>query len=615
MKKLYKALLGCTAVMLALAMPQGASAFGYDTFSYIPDGAQTCYTWGTGRTETYSVAIRIDDPSLVGRRLSVLEVQFLANGCEDCYVWISSQLRTRNDNGVKVNDPDYVSNYYGKPCCGTVSKILEDRFIIPEGGFYLGYTFTVAQIINWLDEEPVCVFQGRNDNGFFFQSTQSYPDWTSMSQRTGYVSAIRANIWEQEDGSVRVGLAPVASSYAKSGSKVQIQGTLLNPMRMDIKEVKYGYRVGDTPAEQHVPNGSGKLTLNSSDEEIPVTFTLDTPAGDWANTAMISLDWIDGGVSIAAEKVQKFPLYRCDELYPRNSIIEEYTGTWCGRCPRASAALEHLHADNEGLIALAYHNDDPMELSQSFPASVEQYPDTYVDRYYRTVSEYPALNDAYARHNGKETLAQITATAQWDEDQSAISCQANFLMGATLSGMDLRPVYILVADSLSGNSPEWFQRNYLSGQEDLLAEDSFTAPWVNGPELVTDAVYDNVVVYSPSYLGEKYDLPSSFSAGSTLTDDIEIDASKVVNSKGESLIQHRDRLRMVVLLVNAADSSVVNAVAVPVTGASGIQTIINENATQGQATYYDLNGRKCLPSQPGVYVKVLNGKTSKVVRR
>jgi thiol-disulfide isomerase/thioredoxin len=43
-------------------------------------------------------------------------------------------------------------------------------------------------------------------------------------------------------------------------------------------------------------------------------------------------------------------------------LIEDYTGTWCGWCPRMSKSIQDLHAGQDGdrIIAVAIHNNDAM---------------------------------------------------------------------------------------------------------------------------------------------------------------------------------------------------------------------------------------------------------------
>ncbi|NND62683.1 MAG: Omp28-related outer membrane protein, partial [Flavobacteriaceae bacterium] len=46
----------------------------------------------------------------------------------------------------------------------------------------------------------------------------------------------------------------------------------------------------------------------------------------------------------------------------RKIVIEDYTGAWCGYCPRISAAIEAVHDETDDIAVVAIHNDDDMAL-------------------------------------------------------------------------------------------------------------------------------------------------------------------------------------------------------------------------------------------------------------
>lgn len=70
--------------------------------------------------------------------------------------------------------------------------------------------------------------------------------------------------------------------------------------------------------------------------------------------------------------------------FVRNVVIEDYTGTWCGYCPRVSHAIELTRAETEQIAVIAIHNDaeyycDEVEdLESAF--GISGYPTAKVDR-------------------------------------------------------------------------------------------------------------------------------------------------------------------------------------------------------------------------------------------
>ena len=62
-------------------------------------------------------------------------------------------------------------------------------------------------------------------------------------------------------------------------------------------------------------------------------------------------------------------------------LVEEYTGLWCGFCPRGYMALEMMKELKGNLfIAAAYHNGDPMSWDGKTPNYVSGFPAAYINR-------------------------------------------------------------------------------------------------------------------------------------------------------------------------------------------------------------------------------------------
>ena len=57
--------------------------------------------------------------------------------------------------------------------------------------------------------------------------------------------------------------------------------------------------------------------------------------------------------------------------YTKNILIEQFTGTWCGYCPRAVAFIHNLMATDNDIGHIAYHLNDP--LSYAYNVTLFQY--------------------------------------------------------------------------------------------------------------------------------------------------------------------------------------------------------------------------------------------------
>ncbi|MFM7338830.1 MAG: hypothetical protein ACKO2H_01840, partial [Bacteroidota bacterium] len=75
---------------------------------------------------------------------------------------------------------------------------------------------------------------------------------------------------------------------------------------------------------------------------------------------------------------------------PRNFLIEDHTGAWCGWCVLGNQAMKDLHAEfGNRIIPIAVHNRDGMSLPiQTELAKVHNvtgYPSGVINRKERTV--------------------------------------------------------------------------------------------------------------------------------------------------------------------------------------------------------------------------------------
>lgn len=82
--------------------------------------------------------------------------------------------------------------------------------------------------------------------------------------------------------------------------------------------------------------------------------------------------------------------------FTKNTLIEDYTGTWCGYCPRVTYAIEQLIAQNVTAIPVAIHINDTFTCSEAntfdtqFSNFVTGYPTGVLDRKEKWTSPQPA---------------------------------------------------------------------------------------------------------------------------------------------------------------------------------------------------------------------------------
>ncbi|WP_160716916.1 Omp28-related outer membrane protein [Chitinophaga solisilvae] len=59
------------------------------------------------------------------------------------------------------------------------------------------------------------------------------------------------------------------------------------------------------------------------------------------------------------------------ETYTKKVLVEEFTGTWCGWCPRMPVLLEKLHKKYPNLIVTAFHGSDTFDIGKDIRSTIE----------------------------------------------------------------------------------------------------------------------------------------------------------------------------------------------------------------------------------------------------
>jgi len=213
-------------------------------------------------------------------------------------------------------------------------------------------------------------------------------------------------------------------------------------------------------------------------------------------------------------------------------LIEEYTGTWCGHCPKGIYAMEYTMKNHPDAIGYALHvGNDTMkcDYSASIPSFYPGgYPSGMVDR--MTYSEYgefrPTMsipNSTYMTGNPfidkvQKRLLQpspvaVNINSTYNSSTRSLTVTVESKFEAACSG-DLRINAILIEDSISGGS-NFDQANYMAG-------DITNHPyWGTFPGKIPGFIHRHVVRYNlagkDNPLGTIGIIPSSVLAGETFS--------------------------------------------------------------------------------------------------
>ena len=231
----------------------------------------------------------------------------------------------------------------------------------------------------------------------------------------------------------------------------------------------------------------------------------------------------------------------------RNAVMEEFTGTWCGWCPRGARAIELLTEKYpETFIPIAIHTDDDFSASE-FDSHFTTYgngaPSCTINRLtkgdpYSGSSEHGGGNlgitkdIAYVSELPCEATVQIKA-ATLDEDAREINFTTDVCFSIDSETAPYVLSFVLTEDGLKGVQRNYYPITYGDNPEAVPADlRDFVGMSSN---FVMDM--DHVARYTSGLDGQSGTIDAPIVKGETQTKDFTIDIpSSVVDSKNLTLI-------------------------------------------------------------------------------
>lgn len=241
---------------------------------------------------------------------------------------------------------------------------------------------------------------------------------------------------------------------------------------------------------------------------IPFSYSVPATAGRYPTTVKIT--GINYGGVVGTTLQMSGSTTTVERQAPRYTLVEEFTGTGCGNCPRGWLGMQRVKeqaSDKAGVIAIhQYNGNDPMYVANYWTPSFTGAPACWLDR-----TLYPdplegtneeGILTTLKRHNEQclPTVATtITASYSADGNSVEIASSTEFLTDGT--GYTI--AYALTADGLTGSETKWKQTNYYNDNSawmlDLLYPGLGMEIFGKGGKYGTDPVqlvYDDVLIGS-----------------------------------------------------------------------------------------------------------------------
>ncbi len=615
-----------TSCMLG-AMAIGAMAAENEvTFTYAGDSYGA---WGKGKSEIYDVAIRIDDPALVGKKIT--GIRALLNAYEDIEstsLWLSKELTLEKIDGVKVNVPDTytaevvpekISLSGDENTYGELSIKLDEPYTITEEGIYAGYSLTVPKVekgesLSESQSYPLLLSEGKNANGLYLRASKDFLKWVPYNDKLGACAMIYVTL-EGEFPDYSVGLNNVASTYAGVDKELNLKAVITTPGVKDVSSIGYTYIIGGKSVEKTVEFETP--IASSLVQSTIVNLPIDAVSELGEFTVDVTINKVNGEDNAnpkasASAKVTVLPY-----VPQHRPMVEEFTGTWCGWCTRGYYALEALNElYGDGVVLAAYHDGDPMQAADT-PIYVDGYPSATLNRngiedpYYGNADDGFEMKTEVVESMETAVPVEIKVKAYWgntDKTEIKVESAATFFENKANAGYKVG--YLLINNGLSGAGAGWLQANYFSGSSNYDGTDlEVLTTW---PAKVPGLIFNDVVVDVNGMMGVENSVPADVAFNETYASEYSFDIAS------NSVIQDKDKLYVAAFIINP-DGTILNANKAKVEDSNAVGSIWSDGR-EVSAEYYNLSGVRVAKPQNGVFVKVAkmsdgSVQTTKVVEK
>ena len=584
-------------------------------------------TVGTGSTkaETYDVAQHIADRALVGLQVKGLRIAFpFATDLTDGQAWLSAELPTIKSQRRQEAD---IATQTFTPAKGYTQVDFDEPYTITDEGLYVGYSFKLAK--GTAARRPLVVSGRSTQGGLFLHSSDVYR--TAWHDHPAEMSdiAIQVVLVGENIGEHAVGVGYVQEFDGRTGEPNTTTVEVVNHGTQGVAAFDYTYELAGLTGSGHVELGKDRLPGIYGRS---ATFQLQLPAvaEKGAYPVTVDITQVDGfdNADVARQGQGLANLYHT--LPVHRAVLEEYTGTWCGYCPRGFVGLEEmnrLHPDD--FIGISYHNRDPMEVMSSgqFPSDVAGFPAAFLDRTAPTdafsgmlTGKVFAIDDIWQRACSVLAPAEVDVESAWTED-SVLTATAHVTFPLERADCPFEVGFILLSDGLTGTGSSWAQANYYSGETGWPASmNTFT----QGGSYVHGLTFNFVIVARSGIAGISNSLMAPIEADVTQSVDYAFDIREVKNTSGDPVVQDKNNLRVVALLFDKETGAILNANKAAAGASSKTPTAIRQLARTPDkrvrsTVFYDLHGHRVAMPGHGLYIKaqtLSDGtvRTEKVVR-
>ena len=570
--------------------------------------------YGTGKQERYHLATYIP-ADLFGNKIPTIDgISFYGStvGMGNIKVWISSHLPAKGE------EPDIATYSFTKEDID-INKfndmVFNQHFQIPESGVYVGYSFDIVDMNAHRSGSPI-IYSEKTREGALWWMTESDPEWRSQRDYVQGNLAIKilfgGNVLKRNSASIKRVIPVFELVNTEIFPIFEVENDGIEPItsfEVEMEGNTWEILMNDYPLNPYSSYNCGSLVTNTGSvaEYQQKTFTITKVNGKPNESENGS------GTGQFFISRQKSPIV---------AVMEEFTGTWCGWSLAANKALNvYQEMFGDKLIEICAHGSsilqkDPMELpkySEIRALGQGNYPSCLINRSRGWVEDYDfddwmcpfwdglgegTFNLDVNINNVLNRImpGSIEVGAAWDNDsQNAIKIQTRTTFELDAEELPYEIGYVLLEDGMSGEGDEWAQYNF------FVTDDHNFDDIAALPEMNYGYKYNNVPVAAwDAYKGTPGTLVGPFKVGTP------VEGSFLADISDNKLIQNKNNLTVVALIVNKETGKIINAAKCKIGDTLPPTDITSLRAVNKSYDVYDMQGRRVNHPSKGLYI--VNGK-------
>jgi len=527
------------------------------------EGGESLAGMGVNTSDAYFAAIGLTPDVGFIQGTSIKGVRFKlagTNAMENCFVWISKTLPTAassNYSKIPVSKEDLVSNSF--------IEVETEPYTIDNQTVYVGIGFEITDTS--LDPNSGYPLLVTNDgtnipNALLFYTRDVQSSWIDPADGgNGYGQLALQVLLEGDFAENAASIGSFLDVFSLVNGKGDATVELTNQGVNDITNIDYTVTDGNGETkEYHLDLPEPCRGKNVQPVKVKISMDGDAAAGRTPRTIKITkVNGVENTNASATAQSSGY-LITLSEFSPKRTLVEEFTGTWCGWCPRGTTALEMLNEKYpDDVVTIAIHNDDPMMIdygveAPSFPYGMVNRT-TSADPYTGVNGEPFGIADLVEENNeipaeASIELGDLTLAAN---GRISVNTKVTFRYNSDTAPYAL--AYVLVSDSLTGKTRDWYQANYYCRDEykDYYMQDPNLKYWAEQKSYVNMA-YNHVAIASRDVAsGIANSIKAPIVDGATQTH------STIFSLTGNQLTQNIDKLSVVAMLINTTTGTVVNS--------------------------------------------------------